>query len=176
MGLTDWFRIRRLSQAIQPTAEPQHVNNIFAEFAAAFVGELLADGEIVFPTQLNRSVLDYSIASLKAVDGYLNILHQHKPAEMGGDWMRAILWGGAYVGESIRRNAPRLYNWVDFDDFIAVYPDTCHLLGREKQLGICALLTSGGGSFTLPINKMIRFICDGPEDSVWFYASCEVRE
>src|SRR5206468_10081455 len=60
------------------------------------------------------------------------------------EWVKAVLWGGAYVGEVIRRNAPREYNWVDFDEFIREYPDTTQLLGEEKQLGVCALLTPGG--------------------------------
>ena len=154
----------------------ESVNDIFGEFAACFVGTMEGDGEIVHPEQLNRAKLDYSLASLKAVDNYLKYLHENRPEQMGREWVKAVLWGGAYVGEVIRRNAPREYNWVDFDDFIREYPETTRLLGDQKELGFCALLTAGGGGFTLPINKMLRFIHDGPVDSVWFYASCEVRE
>ncbi|HKI34163.1 MAG TPA: hypothetical protein VKA46_20085 [Gemmataceae bacterium] len=154
----------------------ENVNDIFAEFAACFAGTLDGDGQIVHPERLNRSRLDHSLLSLKVVDEYLNYLHENRPQQMGRDWVKAVLWGGAYVGEVIRRNAPREYNWVDFDEFIQEYPDTTRLLGEEKQLGFCALLTPGGGGFTLPINKMLRFIHDGPEDSVYFYAACEVRE
>jgi hypothetical protein len=153
----------------------EYVNDIFAEFAACFVGALDGDGEIVHPDRLDRARLDYSVASLKVVDEYLSHLHHHRPEQMGRQWVNAVLWGGAYVGEVIRRHAPREYNWADFDDFIREYPDTTRLLGDEKNLGICALLTAGGGGFTLPINKVLRFIHDGPEDSVYFYAACEVR-
>jgi hypothetical protein len=152
-----------------------NVNDIFEEFAACFTGALDGDGEIVHPERLTQDNLDYSVASLKVVDEYLGFLHQHRPEQMGREWVKAVLWGGAYVGEVIRRNAPRQYDWVDFDVFIAEYPDITRLLGNEKNLGVCALLTAGGGGFTLPVNKMLRFIHDGPEDSVWFYASCEVR-
>jgi hypothetical protein len=154
----------------------ENVNDIFAEFAACFAGTLNGDGEIVYPERLDRSRLDYSLASLKMVDDYLSYLHENRPEQMGREWVKAVLWGGAYVGEVIRRNAPREYNWVDFDEFIREYPDTTRLLGEEKQLGFCALLTPGRGGFTLPINKMLRFIHDGPEDSVYFYSACEVRE
>jgi hypothetical protein len=154
----------------------ENINDIFAEFAACFAGTLDGDGEIVHPERLKRDKLDYSLASLKVVDEYLMYLHEHRPEQMGRDGVKAVLWGGAYVGEVIRCNAPREYNWVDFEDFIREYPDTTRLLGDQKELGFCALLTAGGGGFTLPINKMLRFIHDGPEDSVYFYASCEVRE
>jgi hypothetical protein len=154
----------------------ENVNDILGEFAACFAGILDGDGEIVHPKRLKRDKLDYSLDSLKVVDEYLEYLHEHRPEPMGREWAKAVLWGGAYVGEVIRRNAPREYNWVDFDEFIREYPDTTRLLGDQKELGFCALLTAGGGGFTLPINKMLRFIHDGPEDSVHFYAACEVRE
>ncbi|HEY7313687.1 MAG TPA: hypothetical protein VH643_30335 [Gemmataceae bacterium] len=140
----------------------ENVNDIFVEFAACFVGSLDGDGEIVHPEHLDRSKLDYSVESLKVVDEYLTYLHDNHSEEMGRDWVKAVLWGGAYVGEVIRRHAPREYNWVDFDEWISAYPDTARLLGDQKQLGVCALLTPGGGGFTLPINKMLRFIHDGP--------------
>jgi hypothetical protein len=151
------------------------VNDIFEEFAACFTGELDGDSEIIHPERLDRRKLDYSLQSLKVVDEYLMYMHTNLPEEIGREWDNAVLWGGAYVGEVIRRNAPRQYDWVDFDDFIREYPDTTRLLGAEKQLGFCALLTPGGGAFTMPINKMLRFIFDGPADSVSFYAECEVR-
>lgn len=152
------------------------VNEIFEEFAAAFVGEIEGEGDIVHAGRLGRGRLDYSLESLKAVDEYLAHLHEEPPERLDQAWVNAVLWGGAYVGEVVRRNAPRRYDWVDFDDFIVAWPDTARILGDEKQLGICALLTAGGGGFTLPINKMLRFIYDGPADSVHFYAACEVRE
>jgi hypothetical protein len=154
----------------------QFVNDIFEEFAAYFVGAKVGDDEIVHPGRLDRSQLDYSVTSLKAVDNYLTYLHENHPQEMGKEWVKTALRGGAYVGEVIRHNARRQYDWVDFDDFIREYPNTTRFLGEQKGLGFRALLTPGGGGFTLPINKILRFIQDGPADSVWYYASCEVRE
>jgi hypothetical protein len=154
----------------------QYVNDIFEEFAACFAGELKGDREIVFPRRLDRRRLDYSLESLQAVDKYLEHLHQNQPEDIGPGWLQAVLWGGAYVGEVIRRQAPREYNWVDFEEFIREFPETTRLLGEEKQLGFCALLTPGGDNFTLPVNKMLRFIYEGPENSVHYYAGCEVRE
>jgi hypothetical protein len=137
----------------------ENVNSIFAEFAACIAGTLDGEGEIVYPQLLDRSQLDYSLPSLKVVDEYLTYLHENRPEQMDREWLKAVLWGGAYVGEVIRE-----------------YPDTTRLLGEEKQLGFCAHLTPGAGGFTLPVNKMLRFIHDGPEDSVYFYSACEVRE
>ena len=153
----------------------ENVNDIFEDFAAWFVGERNGDREIIHPEQLKRDTLDYSVASLNSVDEYLQYLHEQQPDE-SREWVHAVLWGGAYVGEVIRRSASRQYDWVDFYAFIREYPGTTELLGNQKELAFCALLTAGGGGFTLPINKMIKFIHNGPEDSVHFYAACEVRD
>lgn len=154
------------------------VNPLFEKFATFFCGRSQGQGEVAYLGQLDRAQLNFSIDSLKTVDQYATFLHENRPMQIGREqeWINAILWGGAYVGEVIRRNAAREYSWIDFQDFIEEYPQTVHVLGQQRQIGFTALLTSGGGAFTLPINKLLRFIYDGPADSVWFYATCEVRE
>jgi hypothetical protein len=154
----------------------QFVNDVFEEFADCFVGDLERGEDIAHPAKLNRDSLDFSVESLKNVDKYLDYLFKNRPQRMGKEWVNTILWGGAYVGEVIRRNAPRQYDWVDFDDWIREYPEQVQLLGDRKDLQVCAFITPGQGAFTLPLNKVHKFIANGPEDSVRFYAACEVRE
>ena len=63
------------------------------------------------------------------------------------------------------------YDWVAFDAFIRAFPATTELLGSEKTLAVCALLTRRGAAranFTLPIAKTLKFVVNGPEDSVDF--------
>lgn len=153
----------------------ENVNELFAEFAGCFVGTVRSDVEIVFPEKLNRRKLDYSLQSLKVVDRYLDYLHRHHSDQWGPQWVKTALWGGAYVGEVIRRQSQRQYDWIDFDEFAREYPETLKLLGSEKQLGFVSVLTPGEGSFTMPINKLLRFIHEGPGDSVHYYAVCELR-
>lgn len=153
----------------------QDVNDTFKEFSECFCGTVREEGEIVYFERLARDRLDYSVESLKYVDDYLVFLHSNRVQHMDQEWTRAILWGGAYVGEVIRRNVTREYNWVDFEEFIEQFPRTSELLGTERQLGATALLTPGGGAFTLPINKVVKFIHNGLEDSVSFFAICEIR-
>ncbi|WP_067699039.1 hypothetical protein [Nocardia jejuensis] len=150
------------------------INDVFAEFAAIFAGEIEATEEIVDADRLARERLDFSVESLEAVDEYLAHLREVLPEEAGGaEWSRTILWGGAYLGEVMRRNSPRGLEWVDYDDFVTDFPETRALLGEERALEVCAFLTMGDGGFTLPINKVCRFLAEGPENSVRFYASVE---
>ncbi|MFN3168893.1 MAG: hypothetical protein ACE37H_17735 [Phycisphaeraceae bacterium] len=153
----------------------EDVNEIFESFAECFVGNLSNDEEIAHSAILKRDALDYSVESLKAVDAYLDYLHEHRPDELGPEWISSVLWGGAYVGEVIRRNAKHAYDWIDFDEFIHEHPSTTQILGDEKQLGFCALLTSGDTDFTLPINKILKYIFEGSADSVHFFVACELH-
>jgi hypothetical protein len=153
----------------------ENLNDVFEEFAAYFAGGRDCDRPMAHSGLLKRDKLDYTVASLETVDKYLKYLHEHWRGQTGGEWDRAVLWGGAYVGEVIRRSAPRPYDWVAFDVFIRAFPTTTELLGSEKTLAVCALLTPGGAAFTLPIAKTLKFVVNGPEDSVHFYAFCEVR-
>ena len=158
----------------------ENLNDVFEEFAAYFAGERDCDRPMVHSGLLKRDKLDYTVASLETVDEYLKYLHEYWHGQMGREWNqewdRGVMWGGAYVGEVIRRNAPRPYDWVAFDVFIRAFPATTKLLGSKKSLAVCALLTTpGSANFTLPIAKTLKFVVNGPEDSVHFYATCEVR-
>jgi hypothetical protein len=130
----------------------------------------------MYSEQLHRSQLDFTVDSLKILDGYLLFLYENHPDEMGDAWGRTILWAGAYVGEVIRRNASRQYDWIDFDDFVNRHPNAKPILGDVRELGATAILAFGDGGFTLPINKALKFVYRGIEESTWFYASCEVRQ
>lgn len=149
------------------------INEVFAEFAAIFVGALDAGQDIHDPTRLDRATLDYSIDSLEAVDTYLTHLHGLIPETGEQDWGFTILCTGGYVGEVIRRTATRPHDWVDYTDFVAEYPNTRELLG-DRELPVAAFLSTGDGGFTLPVNKVVRFLEEGPENSVKFYASASM--
>jgi hypothetical protein len=149
------------------------VNEILGNYAVEFTLATAAD--IVHHQHLDLMRLDYSLTGLKAVDDYLSHLHQNR-SDMGGpEWVRTILRAGAYVGEVIRHNSPRPYDWFGFDDFIQAHPQSTSILGDKKDIAVYAVLSPGGGAFTLPLNKVLKFIVNGSEDSVAFYATSECR-
>lgn len=147
----------------------KNINDTFATFAACFVGTRQGDGEILHPDRLERAKLNYSLESLAIVDDYLDYVHQHWQGQMELGLIKSMLWGGAYLGEVIRRNAPRAFNWIDYDDFVVDRPETKEELGDEKQLASCAVLTAGD-VFTLPINELLRLLHEGPGNSLLDYA------
>src|SRR5690349_5679306 len=136
----------------------QNINEIFEEFAGAFVGYVTGAGEIALAERLDRSVLDFSLESLHEVDAYLQIVQENCPPRLEDEWILAVLRAGAYVGEVIRRQIPGKFNWTDFDAYCAAYPQAASILGTQKQLATCALLTIADGSCSLPINRALRCV------------------
>ena len=89
------------------------LDDIFNEFARAFVGATRPDREIAFPDRLRRDLLDGTHESLKLVDSYLESLNEDREQLRPLEWETTVLWGGAYVGEVIRHARQGLFSWVD---------------------------------------------------------------
>jgi hypothetical protein len=152
------------------------LNSIFNEFARAFVGVLKIEGEIAFPKRLSRNLLDGSLESLHHVDEYLLFLHEHRDNISRPEWDLTLLRAGAYVGEVIRHSAPAgEFNWVDYNEYMPEHPELQRLI-PERTCASCAFLVRRSGAMSMPLNKIARFIDEGPENSVHFFAVCDLKD
>ncbi len=152
------------------------LNTIFNEFARAFVGTVKDDSEVAFPDRLPRALLDGSLASLHHVDEYLKYLHEHRAGISQLEWDLTLLRAGAYVGEVIRHAAPAgEFNWVDYNDYMPKHPDLERVI-PERTSATCAFLVRRSGAMSMPLNKIARFIDEGPENSVHFFAVCDLKD
>ena len=147
---------------------------MFREFAAAFAGVFKDANRICCPDQLDRSALDLSHESLKAVDRYLLHLHENKETLDGTEWSSTVLYGGAYVGEVIRNATDNRYDWIDYDDYMPDHPDLQPLI-PERTASTCAFIVAKNGKMSMPLNKIARFIDEGEEHSVHFFAHCDIK-
>jgi len=150
------------------------LNEIFHEFALVFAGKAARKGQIAFPERLQRDKLDFTVESLHSVDKYLKYLHRKRKKITDEEWHFTVLWGGAYVGEVMRLNGRVEFNWIDYDDYMPDHPDLKSFI-PERTTATCAFLFDGNKCMTMPLNKIARFIGDGPENSVHYYASAGVR-
>ena len=150
------------------------------QLAEAFVGRVRGEREIALEILLNRSALDYSLASLEVVDRYLDDVHESvRPARGWRGWFaskdierspeldKTIVRGGAYVGEVLRRAQPA-WSWMDYDDFVLQDENAAKILG-PRGIGTTALLVKANGSLTLPVNKVLRYLLEGSEHSTRHY-------
>jgi hypothetical protein len=151
------------------------LNSIFNEFAPAFVGTVACDEDIALPELLDRSRLDGSLESLHEVDRYLTHLHKNRSRLSVEAWGITLLRAGAYVGEVIRHAAPAgEFQWVDYDDYMPLHPELQPLI-PQRTLATCAFLVRRSGAMSMPLNKIARFIDEGPENSVHFFAVCDLK-
>ena len=152
----------------------EDINPIFEEFSEVFIGNISADDDIPHSAFLQRDKLDYTLESLKFIDEWLDVLYRNESELDDREWHLAVLRGGSYIGQVIRRNSPLKYGWVDYDDYVPSRPDLQKMI-PERSTNTCALLVNERGSMTLPLNKVARFISEGPENNVAFYAKAECK-
>jgi hypothetical protein len=116
---------------------------------------------------IDVSRFDFTIASLAAMDEHLETMRIR--GVQGDDLIKFVLRAGAYVGEVIRRCAPSTnhWDWVDYDQAIVIDP---RLTTFGKALGSVAMLWDRKLGFTFPLAKVGKYLQNGPEDSVRFYA------
>jgi hypothetical protein len=152
------------------------LNTIFNEFARTFVGTVKGDGDIALPDRLPRVLLDGSLESLHHVDEYLLYLHKHRARISQLEWDITLLRAGAYVGEVIRHAAPAgEFNWVDYDEYMPTHPDLQRLI-PERTSATCAFLVRRSETMSMPLNKVARFIDEGVDNSVHFFAVSDLKD
>jgi hypothetical protein len=139
------------------------------ELADLFAGRLAADTDVLAADELDRGKLDFSLESLKVVDAWLAGLHEGGVDPNTEEAAETIIWTGAYVGEVIRRNPKQPYRWQRYEDYIADKPENIRR-AIPHTFGTQLVLVNDSG-MTLPINKVCRWLAEGPEHSLHFYAA-----
>lgn len=124
---------------------------------------------------LKNKKLDFSYESLKLVDQYLLELRKTNLDELSNEqYTRIVLRTGAYVGETIRRNdKSKKWNWVDFESAQKLNPQFFN--DSQDSFAYAAVLTDGS-QFTFPLNKVMKFLANGEEDSLYFYATSSAKQ
>jgi hypothetical protein len=118
------------------------------------------------------SRLDFRVESLGVLEGFLDALdHQALDDEAYG---KLVLRCGAYVGEVIREatNGKR-FHWIDNDEAVRLDP---RIAGFGESLATAAILWDGARGFHFPVAKVMKFLENGREDSVKFFAQVVIGE
>jgi hypothetical protein len=150
------------------------VVSVLPTYIEVLFGRLPVEEGLPLEHLIPRAELDYSVASLHAIDGYLAELHANTAEIPEQQVINVATAVGAYIGEVIRRNAQsRQYEWLNHGEYFSKHPKTAGIFPFGP--GTAALLAGDDGSMTLPINKVLRFIYEGPENNIHFYASSAVR-
>lgn len=143
-------------------------------FLKALTGKATIIGELAFSHHLNPKRFDFTLESLYYADCYLFSIYVAKD-DLDEKQIENSIWAmGFYVGEVIARNSPKGYQWKNWDEF---FPDQDEKVQEAyfETMGTSAILARGGKSFILPIDQVIRFIKQGPENSLHFFARHEIE-
>lgn len=142
-------------------------------FCDALTGAGTVQGGLPFPKKLKQAAMDYSLASLKVLDRYLDHLHEYAEEIEDQQYTNVVLAAGCYVGEVMRRLTGEKYEWVNYDNYIEANPDMAEML-PEGVATAAVLASPNGEAMRLPLNKIARYIGEGPENSVHYFVAAEL--
>jgi hypothetical protein len=149
----------------KPELQDQALSELGQMFASP---ELVADDPTPGSELLDTARLDFSIESLGFVDDYLEQMRSRQLEEGGEDYCKLVLRCGAYVGEVILRNASgKTYHWLDYKGALKVNKSIADF---GESLGGAAILWDSATGLTFPLAKVQKFLDNGREDSVQFFA------
>ena len=144
-------------------------------FCEAFAGRAAVAGGLPFPERIERKRLDLSLESLHAVDRYLDFLHEHMAEIEDQEYTNVVLAAGCYIGEVFRAVSPTSYRWMNRDDYVRLRPRMAEML-PDGQPGTAAMLVADNGKMWLPLNKIARYIEEGPEHNTHFFVAAEISK
>ena len=153
--------------------KPEVQDDALSELAQMFASpELVPDDPTPGSDLLDPSRLDFSIASLELADDYLDQMRQRQLEDE--NFGKLVLRCGAYVGEVILRNATaKNYHWLDYKGALKV--DKI-MKDFGENLVTAAVLWDGSDGLTFPLGKVAKFLENGREDSVHFFARVMLKK
>ena len=155
----------------KPELQDQALSELGQMFASP---ELVADDPTPGSELLDASRLDFTVESLGFVDDYLDQMRQRQLVEGGEDYCKLVLRCGAYVGEVILRNAQgKTYHWLDYKGALKINKNIADF---GESLGSAAILWDNATGLTFPLAKVQKFLDNGREDSVQFFAEVVIAK
>jgi hypothetical protein len=148
--------------------------SVIPDYLDVFLGVARIEGGLPLSQHLDHTAFDFTLESLHILDTYLDRLHAASASFDPDAYTNVVLAAGIYLGEVIRRLSTAQFQWTNYDDYLVDQPEKAAIL--VECLGTAALLVTARGRVTLPINKIARYIEEGPENNTHYYASAELRD
>lgn len=161
-------------QSDSPPAVQSELDAQMKEVAEFFSGKIRGDHDVLFAKRLARDKLDLSVDSVRAVDEWVDVLRTHKVTSDSAEAAESLVWAGAYVGEVIRACAKKRYTWMRYADYMSDQPQNLRNL-IPYTFGSQFMLVAATSGMTMPLNKVVRALEEGPENNLHFYVSAECK-
>ena len=165
---------------IAPAVQVADISDALAQFMGPEGTDL-----ILLPNRLDRSKLDYSIASLHLIDLWLADIHtiNKLQADMGrageiltfdGRGDNSVIFAGLYLGQVVRIHSDLDWQWQRFDTFLQANPVYSEHYGLKP--GLDAFVLVGPQGAATPINTALKRVVHGKEESVHFIGNFLINE
>lgn len=116
---------------------------------------------------LRPESMDFSMASLKHLDAYLEVVRHDRLTQENLTIL--VLRSGAYAGEVIRRHCRRVrYHWLDYQQ---AEKRSALVRDRGMCLPLVAVLWASNDDMCFPLAKVCKFLENGEQDSLYGLAS-----
>ena len=153
--------------------KPELQDQALSELAQMFASpELVSDDPTPGAELLDASRLDFTVESLAFVDDYLDQMRQRQLEDEA--YGKLVLRCGAYVGEVVLRNTKgKTYHWLDYKGALKINKS---IAAFGESLGGAAVLWDSATGLTFPLAKVQKFLDNGREDSVQFFAKVMIEK
>lgn len=153
--------------------KPETQDEALADLALMFKSpELMTDNPTPGIELLDTSRLDFTVESLGLVDDYLDKMREQTLDDEAA--FKLVLRCGAYVGEVILRNSTgKTYHWLEYKEALKV---SKLIADFGESAGTMAILWDSQTGLTFPLGKVVKFLENGREDSVQFFAKAMLEK
>ena len=139
-----------LRTARSPTPRNSDITAEIPQLCSILLGHAqFHNGGLPLQEKIAVAQLDFSLASLSSLDSYLAAVHTQRAGLAPQALANLALAAGAYLGETVRRNARTHWGWTNYDDFFSTRPANPDM---PKSVNTCALLV-GPGIAALPMQS-----------------------
>jgi len=156
----------------------EEIAQTMKNFAMQFTGEARSTLDLPYSDDIAalRKELNYTAASLEPVDRYLKEVHENVDRLTEQNISDLVLGVGSYLGETMIREAQGRYRWCRFQVYAQAFPEVKETLGDEPDLNTFALCVKEDGKMCMPLNKISRFLHEGPQHSLAYFVTQQVAD
>lgn len=125
-------------------------------------------------SHIDISKLDFSIESLSEIDIYLEKVRKKQKSLKDEELFLVVTRCGTYLGETIRRNNPKEFTWISYEEAFKIEKDYMNHIG--KSLGSAYVLLKKPKNLLFPLAKPIKFLEEGKTQSLRGFAKLAIEK
>jgi hypothetical protein len=157
-----WQMRRSRGPSLAEESSMEELTDTMKNFAMQFTGEVKSSLDLPFFEEIagRGEELNYTIDSLRPIDPISDL----------------VLGIGSYLGETIINEGKKNYRWCPFQIYVQAFPEVRNILGEEPDINTFALCVRENGKMCMPLNKISRFLFEGPQHNLEFFVTEQLSD